>query len=45
MISLTDRVRNVVFHRVKEDRNILIRVEQKKLRFNWIGVVCVGIAF
>jgi hypothetical protein len=34
-ISWTDRVRNEVLHRVKEDRNILYIIKRRKA--NWIG--------
>jgi len=34
-ISWTDRVRNEVSHRVKEDRNILNTVNRRET--NWIG--------
>jgi hypothetical protein len=34
-ISWTDRVRNEVLHRVKEDRKILHRIKRRKA--NWIG--------
>jgi ribosomal 50S subunit-associated protein YjgA (DUF615 family) len=34
-ISLADRVRNEVLHRVKEERNILHTVKRRKV--NWIG--------
>jgi hypothetical protein len=34
-ISWTDRVRNEVLHRVKEERNILQRIKRRKA--NWIG--------
>jgi hypothetical protein len=34
-ISWTDRVRNEVLHRVKEERNILHTIKRRKA--NWIG--------
>jgi hypothetical protein len=34
-ISLTNRVRNEVLHRVKEERNILLKIKRRKV--NWIG--------
>jgi hypothetical protein len=34
-ISWTDRVRNEVLHRVKEERNILLIIKRRKA--NWIG--------
>jgi hypothetical protein len=34
-ISWTDRVRNEVLHRVKEDRNILHTIKRRKA--DWIG--------
>jgi hypothetical protein len=34
-ISWTDRVRNEVLHRVKEERNVLLTVRRRKA--SWIG--------
>ena len=42
-ISWTDRVRNEVLHRVKEERNNLHTVQRRKV--NWIGHILVGTAF
>jgi hypothetical protein len=36
-ISWTDRVKNEVLHRVKEDRNILHTIKRRKA--NWIGYI------
>jgi len=37
--SWTDRVRNEIFHRVKEERNVLISMKIRKA--NWIGhILC-----
>jgi hypothetical protein len=33
-VSWTDRVRNEVFHEVKEQRNV---IDSKRKRANWIG--------
>jgi hypothetical protein len=42
-ISWTDRVRNEVLYRVKEERNILHTIKRRKV--NWIGHNLLGIAF
>jgi hypothetical protein len=34
-ISWTDRLRNKVLHRVKEERNIILTIE--RMKENWIG--------
>jgi hypothetical protein len=36
-ISWTDRARNEVLHRVKEERNIIRTVKRRKA--NWIGCI------
>jgi hypothetical protein len=36
-ISWTDRVRNEVLHRVKEERNIVHTILVKRRKANWIG--------
>jgi hypothetical protein len=36
-ISWTDRVRNEVLHRVKEERNIIHTIDRRKA--NWIGYI------
>jgi hypothetical protein len=37
-VSWTDRVRNEVLHRVKEERNILRTIKRRKA--NWINISC-----
>jgi hypothetical protein len=41
-ISWTDRVRNEVYHRVEEERNIVHRI--KRRRANWVGHILVRTA-
>ena len=36
-ISWTDRVRNEVYHRVEEERNILHTIKRRKA--NWVGLI------